>query len=105
MEKIASRGRAAVALKIDERKPGRIPQFVGEVAPELEPLAHNRAAWQRFVFGFLRPLGAERLAAFLALDAWQLAVLLCLREHRLAMRALELNRHAHVLRLGREMRK
>src|SRR5262249_27258556 len=63
----------------------------------------HRPARQSNIFWLVCPLCAERLTTFFAFDPRQHAILLRLRELSLTMRTLKLDRHPHVLRVGREV--
>ena len=97
-----SRGKilAGKVFEVHEDKPRGVPELVREIPARLEPLRERGPTGQGEILRALRPLRAEGLLALRALDLWQHPVLHGLLDPRLAMRALEFDRHPHVLRLG-----
>src|SRR5262249_794695 len=93
-----------VAVKIQQREPGGVPQFVAEIARQFETLANDCGAEQGGVFRLSGPLRGEWLATVRAVDARLRAVLVRLLDQLLAVRAFELDRHADILRFGAHVR-
>ena len=88
------------AFEIHEHEAGGVPELVGEIPARLEPLGEGRPARQGQVVRLRRPLRPKCPFALGALDARKHPVLHGLLDPGLAVGALKLDRHPHVLRLG-----